>query len=113
MTDYIRVRSLATGHETTIAEPRFNPARWKRVDKPAVDRGGRPLPPKPRTDLAGNPAPRRTSGLPVAEFAYPSSLPTPTSLVEPTGLTVFTPDPVPDAEAAPATGHPADYEGES
>lgn len=103
MTDYVRVRSLATGHESTIPEARFDYERWERLTKPAVDRYGAPLPPKYRTAKDGAPAPRPAPvEQPATDLAWDvlADLDTTT-------------DPVPAADVAPATGHLADTEGES
>lgn len=80
MTDYVRVvwHRQKDRPESTIPAHRYDPKKHRRTPKPAVDRHGKPLPPKYRTDLAGS-RPQR---------------------------------PVPAAAAAPASGHPADHEGE-
>lgn len=42
---FVRVRDARTGHQYTTA--RVDPEHHKVLDKPAVNRSGKPLPPKP------------------------------------------------------------------
>lgn len=50
--EYVRVRDKELGHEKSIPASSFDPALWARVDKPAVDINGDPLPSKPRTSAS-------------------------------------------------------------
>ena len=45
MTEYVRVKWLATGFHSTIPASRFDPEKHKKLTSPAT-RGGRPIPPK-------------------------------------------------------------------
>ena len=52
---FVRVRDEGTGHEYTLARPLAESIKGVTiVDKPALDRDDRPLPPKLRTTLAAN-----------------------------------------------------------
>lgn len=55
----LRVRDAETGHEYTTRRLTVdaNPDRYAVLDKPAADRQGRPLPPKPRILQTSGPEP--------------------------------------------------------
>lgn len=46
MTEYLRVKWKATGHESTIPAHRFDGDRHDETEKPAIDGRGEPLPAK-------------------------------------------------------------------
>lgn len=52
MTEYVRVRDKATGHEYTIPAARFDSEAHVKTDKPALDAHGEPAPTKFRTSVA-------------------------------------------------------------
>lgn len=65
MTDYVRVKQADTGHELSIPRDHFEHApdgAYDEVDKPAVDEGGDPLPPKYKTSVRAAAAKKTTSG---------------------------------------------------
>lgn len=57
MTNFVRVKDKATGHEYSVRHP--NPAKVEVLDTPAVDRNGRPLPAKPKTSVTEQVAAKR------------------------------------------------------
>lgn len=50
MSDFVRVKDKVTGDEYSARRP--NLSLVDVLDKPAVDRNGRPLPQKPKTSVA-------------------------------------------------------------
>lgn len=50
MSEFVRVKDKTTGHEYSVRRP--DPKRVDVLDKPAVDRNGKPLPAKPKTTVA-------------------------------------------------------------
>ncbi len=52
MAEFYRVRDKATRHEYSVRPSQFNPDAHALLDKPAVTRGGEPLPPKHYVPLA-------------------------------------------------------------
>lgn len=55
MSDYVRVKQADTGHEMTLPVEHVEAAdsgSYTVLDKPAVDEGGSPLPPKFKTTVA-------------------------------------------------------------
>lgn len=54
---FVRCKDPRTGHEFTIDEAAAKRMRVQILDRPAVDRSGRPLPWKPATTKAGKPVP--------------------------------------------------------
>lgn len=66
MTDWVRART-PVGHEVTVSARAAKSRALAVLDKPAVDTNGRPLPMKPKTNLAPPPggavvsAPERTN----------------------------------------------------
>lgn len=52
MTNFIRVKDDDTGHEFTIRETQFVEGAMTKLDKPALDGGGDPLPVKHKTSVA-------------------------------------------------------------
>lgn len=58
MSDYVRVTDPANGSQVTITRGHAKAAGLKPLDRDAVDRYGVPLPALPRTDKAGEPAPK-------------------------------------------------------
>ncbi|VXC08684.1 hypothetical protein [Aeromicrobium sp. 9AM] len=54
MTNFVRVRDNETGHEYSVAESRFDlePDLFTKLDKPATDPTGEPLPAKHKTTVA-------------------------------------------------------------
>lgn len=107
MPNYIRVVSKATGHETSITEARFarEKAKFRRA---RVQSGPEWAPPKFRTDLGGKPSPRPDPE-PPAPVVEPVDVDPPEWFTPDT----YTPEPVPDVDLAPESGHLADHEGEN
>lgn len=56
MPSLVRAKDPNTGTEFTTTEGHAKRAGLTVLDKDAADKRGRPLPPKPATDLAGKPA---------------------------------------------------------
>jgi hypothetical protein len=67
--ELIRVRWLATGHESNITEDRYREYKHERLDKPTHDDNGWEIGPKYRTNLAGEDAPREDPPTPVKKAA--------------------------------------------
>lgn len=61
MSEFIRVKDNDTGHEFTIRAGQFVEGAMKEIDKPALDNGGEPLPPKHKTTVAAQASARRTT----------------------------------------------------
>ncbi len=63
MTDFVRVRDNETNHEYSVAVSRFDadPDLFTKVDKPATNSSGEPLPPKYRTTVAKKAAENRAT----------------------------------------------------
>lgn len=71
MTEHVRVKDKATGHEYTVRAEHFNPEAHQRIDKDPYGPDGLPAAPKFRVSLAKPPAPsarprRRTTRRPAA-----------------------------------------------
>lgn len=64
MADWVRVRDKATRHEYTIRRDRLNAEAHEEVDKPAVSRGGDPLPVKHNANLRGKRATKSPDSTP-------------------------------------------------
>lgn len=71
MSDFVRVKDKTTGHEFTVRHPDLSKVAV--IDKPAVDRNGRPLEAKPKTSVAAKAAEKKSkTSTPGAEPAASS-----------------------------------------
>lgn len=54
MSDFLRVKDGETGHEYSVTAERYDatPDLFTKLDKPATNSAGEPLPPKYRTTVA-------------------------------------------------------------
>ena len=60
MSEFVRVKDKATGHEYSARRPDLD--KVEVLDKPAVDRNGRPLPPKYKTSVTNQAAAKQSHG---------------------------------------------------
>ena len=63
MSDYVRVKVDGPDHEITISQDQYDaqPDAFKVLDKPAVDNGGVPIPPKHKTTASAEAEKKATS----------------------------------------------------
>lgn len=62
MPNFIRVKDNDTGHEYSILEAMYdgNPAAFTKINRPATDSAGTPLPPKHKTSVSAESAKKIT-----------------------------------------------------